>query len=468
VAIFRRRPKADLDVLRDIYPYSLDAWASQFFSFNGNMYGLGLNQTLAGSEVTIEGNFTGLVRDAYKSNGVVFACMLVRMLTFSEARFAYRRLKDGRPGDLHGGGSDMRAPAVRDLELLRTPWPNGTTGDLLTRMIQDADLAGNFFATRQGNRLFRMRPDWVSIVLGKAAENYDAEIAGYLYHPGGKQSGVDPVSFDVSEVVHFAPIPDPIAPFRGMSWLTPVIREIGSDSAANDHKKRFFENGATVNLVVQTNQSTKENFDRWVEAFREKHESVSNAYKTLFLASGQDATPVGTTPQQIDFKNTQGMGETRIAAAAGVPPVIVGLSEGLQSATYSNYAQARRRFADATLRPTWRNAAASLATVVRVPADSELWYDDRDIPLLHEDALDATNIRQTQAASIKLLVDSGFEPGSVVEAVTAGDMTRLVHSGLVSVQLLPPGTEHPTPNTPPAPPANGSGTPKQMMPMGGK
>jgi phage portal protein BeeE len=56
---------------------------------------------------------------------------------------------------------------------------------------------------------------------------------------------------------------------------------------------------------------------------------------------------------------TQGAGETRIAAAAGVPPVIVGLSEGLQAATYSNYSQARRRFADGTMRPLWRNAAVA-------------------------------------------------------------------------------------------------------------
>jgi hypothetical protein len=58
--------------------------------------------------------------------------------------------------------------------------------------------------------------------------------------------------------------------------------------------------------------------------------------------------------KQIDFKVTQGHGETRIAAAAGVPPIIVGLSEGLEAATYSNYGQARRRFADVTMRPLWR------------------------------------------------------------------------------------------------------------------
>ena len=147
MAIFRRRPKADPE--RDINPYSLDAWVQDWFSVGGNMYSLGLNQTITGTEIRIENNFGGFVRDAYKGNGVVFACMLARMLLFSEARFAFRELNDGRPGDLFGG-TDGRNPGNRDLGLLSRPWPNGTTGDLLTRAITDADLAGSFFCVREG------------------------------------------------------------------------------------------------------------------------------------------------------------------------------------------------------------------------------------------------------------------------------------------------------------------------------
>jgi hypothetical protein len=150
----------------------------------------------------------------------------------------------------------------------------------------------------------------------------------------------------------------------------------------------------------------------------------------------------------------QGAGETRIAAAGGVPPIIVGLSEGLSAATYSNYGQARRRFADGTMRPLWRNAAASLATLITVPTNSELWYDDRDIPFLAEDVKDAAEIQQMNAAAIRQLIDSGFEPDTVISAVTAGDLNRLRHSGLYSVQLQPPGPQQAPasePETPPEP-----------------
>jgi hypothetical protein len=172
------------------------------------------------------------------------------------------------------------------------------------------------------------------------------------------------------QVAHFAPIPDPSASYRGMSWLTPIVREIMADGAATTHKLKFFENGATPNLVVtlgDPSTSTRRRSRSWVDVFEGDHEGVLNAYKTLYLANGASAEVVGANLRQLDFKNTQGAGETRIAAAAGVPPVIVGLSEGLQAATYSNYGQARRRFADGTIRPLWRNFAGSLATIINVP-----------------------------------------------------------------------------------------------------
>jgi hypothetical protein len=253
------------------------------------------------------------------------------------------------------------------------------------------------------------------------------------------------------EVAHFAPIPDPQASFRGMSWLTPLIREILSDGAATSHKLKYFENGGTPNIAVILPQMKPEAFDAFVTKFRDQHEGVSNAYRALFLAGGADVKTVGSDLKQIDFKVTQGAGETRIAAAAGVPPVIVGLSEGLAASTYSNYTQARRRFADGTIRPLWRDFCGSMSAIITVPPSAELWYDDRDIPFVQEDEKDAAEVLQFEAAAIASLVTSGYTADSVVAAVTARDLNLLQHSGLFSVQLQPAGSG----NTP-APTANGA------------
>jgi hypothetical protein len=55
-----------------------------------------------------------------------------------------------------------------------------------------------------------------------------------------------------------------------------------------------------------------------------------------------------------------------------------------------------------------------MATIIDVPSDSRLWYDDRDIPFLQEDEKDDAEIQQVQAATIRTLVDAGSRRQSAV------------------------------------------------------
>jgi hypothetical protein len=80
---------------------------------------------------------------------------MVRQLVFSSIRFQFQRFNKGQPSEVFGD---------QTLSILERPWPGGTTQDLLSRMIQDADLAGNSYWVRQGDELVRLRPDWVQIV----------------------------------------------------------------------------------------------------------------------------------------------------------------------------------------------------------------------------------------------------------------------------------------------------------------
>lgn len=403
----------------------------------------------------IADDFVGLVRGAFRANGVVFACMLARMLAFSSARFTYQRINTGKPSELFGD---------RSLSLLEAPWPGGTTQDLLTRLIQDADLAGNAYWCERNGQLIRLRPDWTYIIAaqrmvpGLRVEEDGSTVyaplgmerLGYVYCEGGITSGAEPVWLDVGEVTHFAPIPDPEARFRGMSWLSPIIRQVQSDTLMTRHQIKFFEHAATPNLVIKhSSNATPAAVKRFAEEMQDAHGGIDNAYKALNLYPGADASVVGANLEQIDFKVTQGGGETRIAAAARVPPIIVGLSEGLSAATYSNYGQARRAFADGTCHPLWQNAAGSFAPLLagdlqRLAGNNgtvRLWYDSRDVPLLREDATEAATIAETQARTIRTLVDGGYTPDSAKRAVLSGDFSLLQHTGMFSVQLQPPGAQ---------------------------
>lgn len=757
------------------------------FSFNGVPYSMmtGVGSTYQKTEYDASG-FVNYVEGIYKANGVIFATVLARMLLFTEARFQWQRVRNGRPGEMFG---------TRELESLEHPWPSGTTGELLSRMEQDVSLAGNFYAVREGNRLRRLRPDWVQIVLSAPpAYAVDSDVVGYIYTPGGALSnqgseGPEGKLYLPEEVAHWSPIPDPNSLYRGMSWLTPVINEVLADSAATSHKLQFFRNAATPGLSVSFPETiTKAQFEGFMAAMNASHQGTSNAYKTLYLGGGADVKVIGADLRQLDFKATQGAGEalaldtplptpsgwatmgeiqpgdqvigrdgkpttvlavspvhfdrdvyrvtfndrtsivadashiwqatdhgtsprnerlyttqqlnelvarpyrnggsgygggyrvsvplspmvelpdvdlpldpyflgvwlgdgnsrdatfsmgrhefdhferefkslgfhlhsryqdkrcatdvvrfnhddfvvrpilramgvlnnkhipvqylragtgqrlellrglmdsdgytdsrgrcefstkwshladqtaellrslgqrvtvsrkdesrsvtgetwrvsfrgdpclnpfrmeqkaervqaagpsrvarrsivsiervesvpvkciavdaadklylagsgfvpthnTRICAAGGVPPVIVGLSEGLQSATYSNYGMARRKFGDHWARPQWRSACASLEKLVKTPSNSRLWYDDRHIAFLREDQKDVAAIQTQQASTMKQLIDAGYTPESVVQAVTSEDWTLLEHTGLFSVQLQPPGAVTPS------------------------
>jgi phage portal protein BeeE len=392
----------------------------------------------------IPDNFAGYVSSCFRGNGIVAAVEAVRLNVFAEARFQWQALNSGTPGKLFG---------TPELAILEQPWVGGTTGDLLTRMILDADFAGNAYVARIGNELVRLRPDWVDIVLAPRMAPYgpgksDAQVGftkvGYVYWEGGKRrQDVPAATFLPNEVAHFAPTPDPVASYRGMSWLTPVIREIQADQHTVTHKLKFFENNASVNLAVVAKENlSPEQFNEWVDSMDRAHMGVRNAYKTLYLSAGADVTPVGSTMQQMDFANTQGAGEVRIANAAGIHPVVIGLvtSLGGSSLNAGNYGAAKRSTVDRTFRPLWRNVAGSLQSILKPPAggQSRLWFDTADIAFLRDDEKDLAEIHAKEAQTVRTLLDAGFEADSVKAAVIAGDWSLLTHSGLFSVQLQAP------------------------------
>jgi hypothetical protein len=83
-----------------------------------------------------------------------------------------------------------------------------------------------------------------------------------------------------------------------------------------------------------------------------------------------------------------------------------------------------------------------MATIIDVPSDSRLWYDDRDIPFLQEDEKDDAEIQQVAGGDDPdARGREGFTWESAVAAVTNDDMTMLEHTGLFSVQLQTPGSD---------------------------
>ena len=445
----------------------IDTYIDQYivpFSFGGHQYQVGaLNQTYSGIRTQEIVNTLPSYAAALRQCPPAFAAQMVRALVLSQARFIFRNPPYGlNPRRIFG------KPSLRRLE---NPWPNATTGELVSRMEWHAGVAGNSFVYGgDPNRLRVLRPDWTAIVYGSDREPedpmhaLDGEIIGYVYQNGGLGYGGRITTLRPADVAHWSPIPDPESPGLGMSWITPALREIRGDIGYSEHKLRFLANGATPNLVVKGIPVTDpEQFNEIVDAMEAKHKGLGNAYRTLYLTAGADATVIGSDMKQMDFATTQGRAETRIAFLSRVPASILQISEGLQGASLNsgNFGPARRNFADTWVFPTLQDLCACLAPLVQVPDNAELWFDTADMPLLREDGKDAAEIEQVKASTITGLVQGGFTPESAIAAVMGQNMSLLKPiPGWLSVQLQPKGQTPPPAPDPQPPTQNDSGQPR--------
>lgn len=430
---------------------SIDTWISEYlipsqFNFGGNVYpygGLNLNQTwIGGRAAEVSHDLPGYMA-ALRRCPPAFAAQMIRALVLSQVRFTFRN-PPWHPS------TPRRTFGTSALKPLETPWRNATTGELVGRMEWHAGMAGNAYVVRRPNRLRVLRPDWVAILYGSdlepddPAHAIDGDLIGYVYCNGGLHGPGRPVTLMPEDVAHWSPMPDPLNAGVGMSWLTPAIREIQADRLATEHKIKYFENGATPNLVVKgITAATPEQFQQIVTTLEEGHKGAANAYKTLYLTAGADATVVGSNLAELDLKGVQGASETRIAMLSRVHPTILAVAEGLAGSSLNagNFGMARRIWADSWIYPTLQDLASSLAPMVRVPGDAELWFDPTDMPILREDGKAAAEIIQIQMAAISTGITGGFEPKSVIAAVKTGDPGLLKHTGMLSVQLQKPGAE---------------------------
>jgi phage portal protein BeeE len=386
--------------------------------------------------------FSAWAQQANASNSIVFSAIYARMMLLAEATFKFQRNEDR---GLFGNTS---------LTILETPWPGGTSGELIARNEQDASLAGNAYtwSAPGENRLVRLRPDWTTIISElvqvPGGGQYRSKIGYWVEPPKSVLDQGKGQFYPADEVAHWAPVPDPQADFRGMSWLTPVYREIQGDDGMTLYKIKYLENAASPNMLIKYAQKLQPGT---VDAIRERmnarYSGAANAFRTLILDQAADATVIGSNLSQMDFSGVQQGGVERILAAAGVPPLVVGL-EPIKGAGKS-YEEVIRRFADLTLRPLWRSMCGALEVLVPgVPSAARLWVDTGDIAALQDGQQVRAQVALIKGQALLALKQAGYTAESAVTAVDSGDMTLLK-----AAPLAPPPpagvVQHLLPQTPP-------------------
>jgi hypothetical protein len=214
-----------------------------------------------------------------------------------------------------------------------------------------------------------------------------------------------------------------------MSWLTPVYRDVAADDGLVKYRIKYLENNASPNLLIKYAQKLQPGtVDSIRERMQARYGGADNAFKTLVLDQGADATVIGNSLQQMDFSGVSAVGIERILAAGAVPGVLVGL-EPLRGAG-RGFQESMQKFANMWARPQWRSFCGAFSQVMDVPAGNRLWYDTGDIAALQDGEMERGQAALVRAQALLALVQAGYTHESAIAAVDAMDLSQLQAGGV--------------------------------------
>jgi len=389
--------------------------------------------------------FVDLVQKVHYRSGVIPSAVYARSSLVSQVRFRHE---------------DPSTPITASRPLpSNTMWLRALNSPArpfwLSQWEQDVAYAGNAFLVRGTDGFVRLDPSRVTFALGSDSMPswdgdtsmfvpHDMRVLGIMYDPNvdgvSKQDRQALEVFMPGEYAHWMPEPDPGAPWKGLSWVASLTSEASLEGQIVDHQSKFFERGTVPSLVFLSDGLDDDELSAASQRMNEAYGGTGNAYKNLFLSNVTDVRDVSTDFSKIGFDGLHGSIEIAVAMRSRVPAAILGTRDSLAGSSLNagNFNSARRLLVDGWLSPhVWSLCAALQVFAEPREAGKVLAPDMSGVLFLQEDALDQAKILQTQMATIRSAVDSGFDPEDVVDRVVRGDLTGLVHTGRASVQLQP-------------------------------
>lgn len=164
-----------------------------------------------------------------------------------------------------------------------------------------------------------LNPGRVRVKLDKGSfpfkiSHYEFTIDGRVY------------TFQKYQILHIK-YPDPNDPYVGIGVPQTIPVWIDSDNYAMEYNRKFFINGASVGLYIQTDTNVEANIDRIRKGWANRYEGTENAHKTPVLPKGTKLEHTGITQRDMDFDKLTSATRDRILAGFRVSKTILGTAE---------------------------------------------------------------------------------------------------------------------------------------------
>ena len=355
----------------------------------------------------------------YAGHALVYACVRKIALSAAEPVLRVRRRE--------GGVARVVEPHPA-LDLLDAPNPFCTGHDLTHAVVSRLLLTGKAYVWkwRGGNgavgELWPVPSSWVRPNYGEG----NRLIESYSVAQGRGRS----LTVPAGDMVHLRFI-DPATLTEGIGPLQAAQHDHQLDVERQTYLVEFLRNAPIpgMKLRVKGNLTQRQRDD--LRAALADKSGRGKRGSPLVLEGDADAEMIGAAGD-MDWPGLTALSESRICAAFGVPPILVGARVGLDRSTFANYEEARRSFYAETLRPLWRMMESALtAGLLRAEghAEEELFYDLDGVQELQEDR-DKRAARGREGWKSGLLTRNEARVAGGYEPVPEGD-----------VYLLPVGVE---------------------------
>lgn len=384
---------------------------------------------------------------AYGMSGTVFAIVsLLQMAAAAPAWHLYKKQpQDGRRRYTTGDqGSDQRTEVIQHaaLSLWNTPNSFHSGFEFREGSNQHQELTGETFwvlnreLTTFPTSMWYVRPDRMEPV-----PDPDDFLLGWIYTgPNGEQ-----IPLKCDEVI-LEKLPNPLDSFRGSGPVASILSNIEQQKYATDYQRNLFINGADPGGVIQVPEQLSEpEFDELVERWRESHQGVARAGRVGILENGATWIPSGQTNKDLEYGALRLANRDEIREAWRMHQAMLGTATDVNRA---NAQTAEEVFVGWQTLPRLERRRDTLNCKLLPMFGSTGQGVEFDFEDPSPDNREADNAELTaKATAAATLVNAGFDPADVLEAVGLPDMG--VVEKATQAPALPPGW---VPGAPPAAP----------------
>ncbi len=323
-------------------------------------------------------SYSDLSNSGYKKNVIVFRCINLIARAISSVDWLLKSLKGDKEVDEIIYKHEI-------LDIISKPNALQSKNTFIEEAVSYLLINGNCYIVvvkdfnNNPKELYNLRPDRVKIIPCNSTVP-----KGYEYNVG-KDSRFFPVDNDSgnSDILHIK-LFNPIDDWYGMSPIEVSMSSIQQHNAIASQNTAFLQNGGRPSGALMYKHSLDSNKRNELKHdLKSLYEGGRNAGKILLLEGDFQWKEMGLSPKDLDFIAGKELSAKEIALAFGVPPILIGI---MNSATFSNYKEARYNFWEETVIPLLNIFTDSLANWIKqiFNTNLKLEYDIDSIPALSE------------------------------------------------------------------------------------